>query len=175
MRHYLLFLLFVAVPFLASAQTLTAEETALYTLIMSYRKEKGLPAIPLSKSLTLVAQTHVKDLETNRPVTGSCNLHSWSDKGTWTPCCYTPDHTKAQCMWSKPAELTSYKGNGFEISYGGSNFTATAQGALNSWKTSSGHNAVIINAGMWSTPWNAIGIGIYGGYAVVWFGNEEDK
>ncbi len=36
------------------------------------------------------------------------------------------------------------------------------------------HNAVIINDGMWSRSWKAIGIGIYGNYAVVWFGNEED-
>lgn len=47
---------------------------------MQYRIEKGLAEIPLSKSLTFVAQTHVKDMELN-PASGYCNMHSWSDKG----------------------------------------------------------------------------------------------
>ena len=77
-------------------------------------------------------------------------------------------------MWDKPSELTSYKGNGYEISYWTSG-TATAEGALSVWKSSSDHNAVIINQGIWdNNNWQAIGIGIYKGFAVVWFGEEKD-
>jgi hypothetical protein len=155
------------------AQQPTADEQKLYDLIMAYRKQKGLPVIPLSKSLTTVAQIHVKDLTDNRPVYGNCNLHSWSSKGKWTPCCYTRDHAQASCMWSKPRELTKYRGNGYEISFmdtGG----ATPIGALDSWQYSPGHNAVIINEGSWNEKWNAIGVGINGNYAVVWFGREPD-
>ncbi|MCS6823383.1 MAG: CAP domain-containing protein [Cytophagaceae bacterium] len=152
---------------------LKAEEKKLYDLLMAYRKEKNLPPIPLSASLTFVAQSHVYDLQTNKPNNDICNLHSWSDKGKWSPCCYTSDHARAQCMWDKPKELTSYTGNGYEISY----YTtgqATAPDALKTWKNSPGHNSVIINSDIWSKPWNAIGIGISKNYAVVWFGHLKD-
>ena len=108
-------LILVLVSNTSFAQVLTDEEKKLYDLIMEYRNENGLPDIPFSKSLTYVAQTHVKDLYNNRPNNGNCNLHSWSSNGNWTPCCYTPDHAQAKCMWSKPSEMTSYKGYGYEI------------------------------------------------------------
>ena len=161
------------VPMIGFGQNLSNEETELYNIIMQYRYSKGLSKIPLSKSLTFVAQTHVKDLVNNKPDVGNCNMHSWSNKGNWTPCCYTDDHARAKCMWDKPSELTSYKGNGYEISFGSSG-SVTALEALNGWKSSSGHNAVIINQGIWNRSWQAIGIGIYKGFAVVWFGNERD-
>jgi hypothetical protein len=157
-----------------SGQVLNDEERLLYRLIMEYRNEMGLPNIPLSRSLTTVAQTHVRDLDQNNPNQGPCNLHSWSSNGTWTACCYTRDHANASCMWNKPRELTNYKGDGYEISYGSYGATATAEGALNGWKKSSGHNAVIINQGIWDDKWNAIGIGLSNGFAVVWFGKEYD-
>ena len=154
----------------------TKEELKLYNLLNEYRKAKGLSKIDLSESLTFVAQTHVKDLTDNKPAKGSCNMHSWSDKGNWTACCYTRDHAKAQCMWDKPRELTTYKGDGFEISYGTSGYPVSAEGALSGWKSSSGHNSVIINEGIWKDMnWTAIGVGIYGGYAVVWFGTQKDS
>lgn len=151
-------------------------EQQLYELIMQYRQENGLPRIPLSKSLTLVAQTHTKDLVENAPHQSSgCNLHSWSDKGSWKPVCYTSDHANAHLMWSKPKELTSYKGNGYEISaYSSQNISA--QQAFELWKSSSGHNAVILNQNIWkNSSWNAIGISIRNGHACVWFGEERDE
>jgi uncharacterized glyoxalase superfamily protein PhnB len=157
------------------SQKPTNEEMKLYNLIMEYRKTKGLPGIPISPSLTIVAQTHIKDLQENHPEQDPCNLHSWSDKGNWTPCCYTSDHAKAQCMWDKPKELTSYQSYGFEIATWGSG-KANAEEALDSWKNSSGHNDVIINQGIWNDyTWKAIGIGMSDNYAVVWFGLLEDK
>ena len=143
---------------------------------MQYRYSKGLTKIPLSKSLTFVAQTHVRDLSNNKPDVGNCNMHSWSNNGNWTSCCYTSDHARAKCMWDKPSELTSYKGNGYEIAHGAHGHNCTAKCALAGWKSSSGHNAVMINQGVWSShPWKAIGIGIYKGFAVVWFGEERDE
>jgi hypothetical protein len=100
------------------SQTLSTEEKKLYDILMQYRKEKGLPAIPLSPSLTTVAQAHVKDLVNNKPDNENCNAHSWSAKGKWSPCCYTPNHAESKCMWSKPKELTTYTGNGYEIACG---------------------------------------------------------
>ncbi len=174
MKQYLLLIFFFVITLTSYSQSLTDEETKLYNLIMEYRKANGLPSIPISPSLTLVAQTHVKDLQQNHPDSEPCNMHSWSSKGNWTPCCYTPDHAHAQCMWNKPRELTLYKGNGYEIAHW-SSYNVTAEDALENWKNSSGHNAVILNQDIWSNTWNAIGIGINKNYAVVWFGNEKDK
>jgi hypothetical protein len=153
----------------------TTEEMKLYDLIMAYRAEKDLPKIPLSKSLSYVAHQHAWDLEVNNPVKGDCNMHSWSSKGPWTACCYTPDHKNAKGMWEKPKELTTYTGYGFEISCGGSD-NLTAEESLESWKGSVHHNDVIINQDIWKKyAWNAIGISIKGKYAVVWFGKEADE
>ena len=158
------------------------DEYQLYQLIMSYRQSKKLPKIPLSKSLTYVAQVHCKDLVLNKPDQGQgCNAHSWSYKGRWSACCYTPDHAKAGCMWDKPRELTNYEGDGFEIAVGSSSdefkdFVVTPEFALESWKKSKNHNNVIINLDVWKeVKWNAIGVGIYKGIATVWFGKLPDK
>jgi len=160
---------------------LSTEEMKLYDLIMSYRKQYGLPRIPLSKSLTYVAQQHCLDLSTNRiDSRNGCNAHSWSGKGKWSKCCYTPDHKNSKCMWDKPRELTNYEANGYEIAYtygiDPNESIATAELALAGWKSSKGHNNVIVNREKWKyTSWNAIGIGIYKGYVTVWFGETPDK
>ena len=160
------------------AQQVGPEELRLYKLIMQHRKTKGLQQIPLSSSLTKVAQIHAKDLQENYDWNNStCNLHSWSSKGKWKPMCYTDDHQQSELMWSKPSELTAYQGAGFEIAFGvmgpeGSK--ATPEEALKSWKSSPGHYELIINQGDWKDKWIAIGIGIYRQYAVVWFGKEPD-
>ena len=84
-------------------------------------------------------------------------------------------------MWDKPKELTTYADIGFEIACGSSDpiyndFIMTADYALDSWKKSVHHNSVIINKDVWKdTKWKAIGIGIYNGFATVWFGKSTDK
>jgi uncharacterized protein YkwD len=154
---------------------ISPEELKLYHLINSYRKKKRLPPIPLSKSLTYVAQTHAKERMANKPDSDKCNDHSWSLNEKWSSCCYTPDHKQKECMWNKPKELTSYSSFGYEIAYWYS-AEATPDQALNSWQKSKGHNEIIINSGVWKNlKWKAIGVGIYKNYAMVWFGNETDN
>ncbi len=155
---------------------LNAEERKLYDMIMEYRESKGLETIPLSIKLTTVAQTHARDLATNYVFdqNNKCNPHSWSKKGKWTACCYTSDHKQASCMWAKPKEITGYAGNGYEIAYYSSS-GANAQQGLDGWKVSPGHNPLLINLGIWSNvKWNAIGVGIYKEYGIVWFGEVAD-
>lgn len=150
------------------------EELDLYSLINNYREEKGLKAILLSASLSKVARTHARDLMKYYKSGTDCNPHSWSEHGEWTSCCYTNDHKEAQCMWDKPKEITEYKGAGYEILYWHSK-AATAPKALEGWKNSPHHNQLIINTNMWAeASWNAIGVGIYKQYAIVWFGQEKD-
>jgi len=162
------------------AVCLTANEMKLFELITQYRKANGLPYVPLSTELSYVAQTHAKDLFVYHPDKNGCNMHSWSSNGKWSSCCYTPDHKQASCMWNKPRELTNYVGDGYEISHtiwhsDDANYTVKAEEALAGWKGSPSHNDVVLNKSIWKTErWNAIGIGIYKGYAVVWFGREAD-
>jgi uncharacterized protein YkwD len=164
-------------PGVISKVCLTSEEKKLYDLIMEYRSSKNLEAIALSESLTIVAQTHARDLSENYKFDPSnrCNPHSWSTKGKWTSCCYTNDHKKASCMWLKPKEIAGYDGNGFEIAYY-SSIGANAQEGIDGWKISPGHNPLLINLGSWEkVKWQAIGIGIYKEYGLVWFGEVADS
>jgi len=155
----------------SSLDGIEAEELKLYNLVNQYRAENGLPAIPLSKALTTVANRHVLDLADNLGFL----THAWSDAAydgnnpaTW------PN------MWTAPQRFnTGYPGKGYENAFGGSGgYVATAADALNGpygWKNSPLHNQVILNQGIWANrSWNALGIGIYKGYAVLWFGEEPD-
>ena len=156
-----------------SRMELSQAEQALYRRIMDYRKENGLPPIPPSRSLSFVAKLHVLDLESNTLPT-SANYHSWSSNGPWRSVNYTPDHRLSKFMWTKPSELTRYRGNGYEIVHMNSE-SATCQGAFLAWKASGPHNAVLLNQGDWRRlDWGAIGVGIYGRYAAVWFGERTD-
>lgn len=162
-----------------SEACVTDTEYELYLQINSYRNAHGLPSIPLSGSLCVVAGAHAWDLETNRPDRGPCNMHSWSDSGPWPGCCYTDDHREARCVWNKPGELTSYQGYGYEIAFfhsqPGNKSGSMAGLALEGWKGSSGHKNMILNRYSWKRlKWKAMGVGIYGRYAVVWFGEEAD-
>ncbi len=109
---------------------LSAAEIALYRLQGAYSTDELTP-------------------NTNQPDQGSCNMHSWSDKGPWTGCCYTEDHENASCIWSKPEELTDYDSYGYEIAYYSSwavdEHRDMAKAALEGWKGSPGHNRMILN------------------------------
>ncbi len=156
---------------------LSKEEKKLVSLINQYRKTKNLKPIPVSAKLSLVAQTHARDLSANYDFNpnGQCNPHSWSANGSWTSCCYTNDHKEAECMWNKPKEIAGYEGHGYEIAYY-SSAGANAEGGIAGWKKSKGHNPLLVNSGMWKkVEWSAIGVGIYREYAIVWFGQVEDK
>lgn len=154
---------------------LSPEEFELFERINAHREWIGLEHIQISKSLSFVARQHAKDFMENINQYGACNLHSWSDNGPWLPVCYTSDHKNAHLMWSKPKELTNYLENGYEISAMTSEAKISPSRALELWKSSEGHEDVILNRKVWKDiDWNAVGIGIYKGYACVWFGEASD-
>ncbi|MGB4204749.1 MAG: CAP domain-containing protein [Bacteroidales bacterium] len=159
---------------------LSEYEDALYKELNKYRNQHGLPSIALSASLTYVAQVHCRDLSENYSIEDTvCNMHSWSDKGSWTPCCYTNYHENRHCAINKPIELTSYKSEGYEIAffsnYNYPDAAGFAKGAIDLWSKSKGHNETMLNLGMWKKlTWKACGVGIYGYYATIWFGTEPD-
>ncbi|MGK7390882.1 MAG: CAP domain-containing protein [Candidatus Cyclobacteriaceae bacterium M2_1C_046] len=173
---FLIILTFLISLFIPPADCISSEEKKLYEMINAYRKEQKLAPIPLSAALSLVARTHAKDLVENYEFdrNNKCNPHSWSDEGNWSSCCYTNDHSEAECMWKKPMEIAGYPGYGYEIAYYQSS-GANPEMALKGWKVSKSHDPIISNKGMWKKiTWNAIGVGIYGEYAVVWFGELND-
>jgi uncharacterized protein YkwD len=167
-KYYYITILFIFNYFFSFSQVLSEEERKLYNIIMEYRKENGLPNIQLSASLTYVAQMHCKDLVENIGYL----THAWSN------CPYDAGDSKTYtCMWLKPSELTKYRGYGYECAHGGTGgYIATAESSFNGWKNSKPHNAVILNQNIWNdTNWNAIGVGILNGFAVIWFGEEFDN
>ena len=162
---------------------LTPAEAELARLVNEERRKQGLDPVPLSKSLSLVARWHAIDLQENDPATGKdsrglpCGLHSWSDKGPWSPVCYTSDHYYAQQMWNKPRELTEnrYFGNGYENVYWTSDERADPARAVEYWMSRPEESAVILERKIWEQiRWPAFGVGLYGQYAVVWFGDMPD-
>lgn len=173
--YLILSLAFSPVP--QETACLSAEEKKLFEMINAYRKAEGLPAIPFSAKLTEVAKAHVLDLTENYAFSreNPCNPHSWSDRGDWTPCCYTSDHSQAGCMWAKPREIAGYPGEGYEIAYIDSE-GANAERGLAGWKESPAHNPLLLNQDIWEpVTWKAMGLAIHGEYAVVWFGRREDS
>lgn len=189
----LVFCLMLVAPVVSAAQPTAsanpdrAAGAELARLINAYRASHGLAPVPYSPSLTAVAEAHVLDVASSadrgaafergvdargRP----CNLHSWSSRGPWQPVCYTSDHRYGALMWSKPREITrgAYAGNGYEIAAASSGLI-TPEAALNSWRSSSAHNAVILEQGIWSRrPWRAMGVAILGRRAFAWFGHLPD-
>ncbi len=154
-----------------------SKERQLIQKIRNYRDSKGLKQIPLSQSMTTVADYHVADLNkySAHKDRSNCNLHTWSSNWDWPGCCYKPDHSNASCIWDKPRQITNYTGNGYEIAFWSGGSEADPQTALETWQQSSGHNTVIVNEGQWSdVEWNAMGVSIAGNYAVVWFGKKDD-
>jgi len=154
-----------------------SEESKLHQLVNEYRAQYGLAAIPLSPSLNLVANRHILDLVDNISLysrNGQHWLHGWSD------CPYDANNQETHpCIWEAPQRLgTAYTGYGYENLCGSPeypNYVMTADYALICWQGSSAHNAVILNQGTWQNhPWNALGVGIYKGYAVLWFGEDVD-
>jgi len=153
---------------ICAGDRLEPEEQRLYDAVNRYRAEHGLPPIPLSPSLTVVANRRVLDLHKN---IGHLT-HSWSN------CPYDAANPATYpCMWKAPQRLgTAYPGNGYEVAHGRSGrYRATANLALQAWQRSPAHNAVILNQGIWQVKeWRALGIGISNGFALLWFGEERD-
>lgn len=170
---------------------LSAKEKELIKLVNDYREQHGKKRLKVSKSLMKVARTHINDLNMNfnmdnppvdsRGIKG--NMHSWSDKGNWTPVVYTEDHKYSHLMHNKPKEITGYNQTGVEVAVNG--FMITPQRALKSWKNSPGHNDVILSQNGWKDPSPELvesgftglanmGVAINGNYACVWFSHDDN-
>lgn len=153
---------------------ISQDEFRLYELINAIRSEHNLPLIKLSKSLSFVAKEHVLDLDLNHPDTSICNLHSWSDKGIWTACCYQPYVYDNKCMLNKPDELTNYRANGYELAYWDES-VIIPDTIIKFWEEVPEALEMILTEGKWADKkWYALGVGIQNNYVAVWFGGRTD-
>ncbi len=154
---------------------LNREEFKLFNQINEYRKVMNLPELRLSKSLSYVAEQHIIDLAIHKPDTNTCNFHSWSDKGSWRPCCYERNSKDKKCMSLKPSEITTYPGSGYEIIYW-ENRDVSAITVFEQWRETAASKAVILNMKEWEEySWQSIGIAIKDGFASTWFGEEIEN
>ncbi len=150
----------------AKAVCISKQEKELVKLINQYRKKHNLKAIPVSSSLSYVAQKHAKELNDKiKDLT-----HSWVD------CDYDGKNRKTyNCMWDMPKKLTGYPGKGYECGFAQWGQEFSAADILEGWQNSRGHDNVIINKATWKKmEWNAMGVAIYGNYATLWFGRIKD-
>ncbi len=79
-------------------------------------------------------------------------------------------------MWDKPREITHgvYSESGYENGAWG---YVSVAAALQGWKSSSGHNDVILNQNIWAPlTWKAMGVGVdlQNRYYYLWFSNLVD-
>lgn len=161
---------------IARAERVGDEAERLIDAVYDLRAANGLTAIPLSPTLERVARAHVADLERHSR-NGRCNLHSWSPNGAWSPCCYTPDHAQARCMWEKPREIGrgAYLGDGFEIVCWHSE-RMTVDIAMRCWRDSRAHQNVLLNRREWrDIEWRALGVAMSAHYAVLWVGQVAER
>lgn len=154
---------------------ITEEEFTLYKYINEFRKSNFMAPVSLSKSLSFVARQHVNDLNTNKPYNSECNYHSWSEGGKHEGCCFSKNDPSFDCMRNKPKELTTYKGEGFELVYW-ENGQVFADAVIDEWKTITPSKDMILNRSRWQDyTWNAVGVAIEGNFALLWFGTTQDS
>lgn len=141
-------------------------ERELYKLINEYRKQNRLPEIPLSDTLSIVANRHLLDI--------SLNLKTFTHG--WSNCHYDIKNNDTwKCVFDAPKRLkVEYDGKAYENLYRNNNGNATPALALAAWKKSPMHNALILNLDTWNdTEFNAFGIAINGNQAAIWFGAKS--
>jgi len=150
------------------------EEYELVKMINEYRATFSKSQLNLSNSLCFVAHQHNTDLFINKPDTLGCNMHSWSEKGNWTPCCYNSSLEDKACLYDKPMELTDFPGSGFELIFWDSK-NANAIDAFDFWRSIEYSRSVLLNENEpYEDVWKSIGVSIEGSYAIVWLSTFDD-
>lgn len=144
---------------------ISQQERELFQIINEYRAKNNLPKIPISDSLSIVANRHLLDLIRNiKSLT-----HGWSNcpydiknKSTWI------------CVFESPKRLNvDYSGNGYENLYRNLDGKATPALALEAWKKSEMHNSLLLNLNFWkNTQFDAFGMAVSGEYIALWFGSQ---
>ena len=149
-----------------AGDTLDPREKELFRLINEYRAKNKLSPLVLSDALSVVANRHLLDLNINVKYL----THGWSN------CPYDIKNERTwNCVLDAPKTLgVRYDGNGYENLYRHSSSVATPPLALEAWKKSEMHNALILNLSIFKDlKWDGIGIAMSSNYAAIWVGAKE--
>ncbi len=151
------------------------EAKELVDLLNTWIKDNGENKVKLAPSLCIVGDAHATDLVENSPNEGDCSVFSWSDGGDWTACCRDGTEEDASCTWNKPGEITGYPVNGYEVVATSGGDTSTPSEAFSILIGSEEIADMMLTTGDWNRyDWRALGAGLNGKYASVWFGEERD-
>lgn len=151
-----------------SGDEISQQEKELHQIVNEYRAKNNLPKIPLSDSLSIVANRHLLDLAKNL----KSLTHGWSNcpfdlknQNTWN------------CVFESPKRLNvGYSGNGYENLYRNLEGNATPVLALEAWKKSEMHNSLLLNLNNWKdTQFDAFGMAVSGEYIALWFGSKASN
>ncbi len=141
---------------------ISEQETELFGLVNEYREQNKLAKVYMSETVCLVANRHALDLSYNiRKLT-----HSWSD------CDYDPKNSKTfGCILYAPKRFyPNFSGLAFENVYFTSGKRVISYDALEAWKKSPMHNAVILNQSSFKNfEWLEGCVAIEKNYAALWF------
>jgi hypothetical protein len=151
------------------------DEIKLTELINKYRSKKGLGELQVSASLCFVAKTHLSDVFKNRPDKKGCSLYSWSDKGSWKPCCFKNNIVNLDQMAAKPFEVAGFRGKGFEVMISAIENKSMVD-LLDLWLKKKTTGDFLLSAGKWnSKSWQSMGVSVYKGYASIWLSEIPDR
>ena len=168
-------LLLFIMPFTQAKDTIDwpfkPEDQKLFAKINEIRADKNLPAIAYSDSLSYVASSHNVDLIVAYKDT-TCNLHSWSKYGDWTPGCLNPTTGDISVMTHKPWELIRMPVLGFEMVHlhADKESPCDASSALSSFLSKKMFRDMILERGY--PRWKRMGVSIFKGAASVWMAYE---
>jgi len=158
-----------------SSFCISKDEKKLFDFINTVRKDNGKKLLKLSKSLSYVAKTHVKDLLENHPDTSICNLSSWSNKGNWKPCCYNSYIPQPLCIKKKPKELTGYPYYGYEFAFYFED-KISVDSIIKIFSETDEVINMILTRDVWKEKkWVIGGTGINEHYVSVWFAQRPDN
>ena len=150
-------------------------EIQLSDAINKFRTKKGLGELQLSPSLSFVARTHLNDIRLHSKDEHGCNLNSWSGKGKWTACCFNSKQKNLDLMTTKPAEITDFRGKGYEIVIIAKR-GVSARDLAELWLNSTATEEFLLNSGQWSSHnWQSMGISIYHSFASIWLSDMPDR
>ncbi|HEY0427892.1 MAG TPA: CAP domain-containing protein [Pyrinomonadaceae bacterium] len=147
---------------------ISPQEKELFRIVNEYRAANNLPLIPLSESLSRLANRHLLDL--------TINIKSFTHG--WSNCPYDIKNENTwNCVTESPKRLNSgYTGEGFENLYRNDGGAATPALALQAWKKSDLHNSLILNLNVFKDKkFDAFGIAIDGEYVALWFGSAASN
>ncbi len=163
---------------------LTKREYELANAINEFRVSRGLPSVPISKSLSFIEKVHIFDALENPYSEKKCSAHSWSKQDNWTGCCAVVGQAKTYwCLFKKPKELLGFDNFGMTaenaaISRGeeGVILRIRPKDYLTGWLKSHGHRIVITNEEAWSGfEWHSLGVAEFNGRAYMIMGTGRDS